>query len=140
MRSSRVVRGVCACLLVGWLGVGLALAGLLMELASSDGLLRYPQAARLGQPDFVAEAWAAGRLGHRALYHTPDAWRRVLSWYARRYAFELDRKPELKGGCFHTTTTEAWLRLQHTFRLTLCSGTAGTTILVERSLGLMGIR
>ena len=84
-------------LTAGWLVVGLAWAGLLIELGQSDGLVRYPGAVRLTEPEFRLDFLSKGYFRQSGVYHTADAWPQVLNWYARYLKLDLDRRPQLTG-------------------------------------------
>jgi len=122
-------------LTAGWLVVGLAWAGLLIELGQSDGLVRYPGAVRLTEPEFRLDFLSKGYFRQSGVYHTADAWPQVLNWYARYLKLDLDRRPQLTGNCFHVGDTDAMI-IRQSMGVTLCSQAAGTTIFVNRTLTL----
>jgi hypothetical protein len=136
MKISIGLGAVCSALVTGGLVVGLAWAVLFLELGRSDGLVRYPQAGRLSPPTFRLQAGAAGQIRERRVYSTPDAWRKVLAWYARKFDLELERKPEMRGGCFQTADTAAWGIIQRNISITLCLRNSSTMIVIDRSLNL----
>ena len=137
MQISPVARFVVAGLTAGWLAVGLAGAGLLIELGQSDGLVRYPGAVRLTGPQFQFDALPKGHVRQYAVYHTADTWTQVLSWYARYLKLDLDRRPRLSGNCFHFTDTDAWTIARQSIGVTLCSQANGTRVFVSRQFVLL---
>ena len=134
MKIPLAARLVLFGLTAGWLAVGLALAGLLVGLGQSDGLVRYPEAVRLTELEFQLDALPRGHVRQYGIYHTTDTWTQVLSWYAHNLKLDLDRRPRLTGNCFQVTDTDARLIIRQSIGITLCPQTTGTTIFVNRVL------
>jgi len=137
MKISPAVRFVSFGLAASWLAVGLAWAGLLIELAQSDGLVRYPGAVRLTAPEFRLDSLPDGYIRQSVIYQTADTWTGVFRWYARRLKVNLDRRPQLKGDCIQFTDTDDWLIIRQSIGVTLCSRAAGTTVFINRHLALL---
>jgi hypothetical protein len=127
---------VSLALVTGGLVVGFAWAILFLELGRSDGLVRYPEAERLTPAAFRLHVGAVGQISERSVYYTADTWRHVLGWYARTFDLELDREPQIRGGCFDTADTAAWGILRQDISITLCLRNSGTMIVIHRTLNL----
>lgn len=136
MNISPAARFVSFGLAVGWLIVGLAGAGPLIELAESDGLVRYPGSARLNNSEIRLDSWPNGRIQQAVVYHTADTWPQVLAWYVRYLKADLDQRPRLTGDCFQFTDADAGLMIRQNIRITLCSRAVGMTIFVNRQIVL----
>ncbi len=137
MQISPVARFVIVGLTAAWLAVGLAWAGLLVQLEQSDGLLRYPGAVRLTAPGFQLDSLPKGHVRQYVIYHTADTWTRVLNWYARYLKLDLDRRARLSGNCFHFTDIDAWMSIRQSIGVTLCSQAGGTRIFISRQFVLL---
>jgi hypothetical protein len=138
MNISPVARLAGVGLATGWLSLGLAVAGLLVGLGQSDGLMRYPGAVRLASSEFRLDSLPQGRVRQHVVYHTPDPWRPVFIWYVDYLKLELDRVPRLRGGCLHFAHTDAGSIVRQSLQVTLCSRAAGTLISVNRQSALSG--
>ena len=136
LTAEAVVRLVAGALAMLSLAVVPAWAGLIAGQAHSDGQLRYARAARLAPPELRWDTGLGGQVRLHSVYHTPDSWTQVLSWYARQLRLDLDRRPRLRGNCFHFAQSQARLFIQQNIAATVCSDAAGTTIFMERSLSL----
>jgi hypothetical protein len=136
MKFSVGLRAVSLALVMGGLVVSIAWAVLFLELGRSDGLVRYPEAGRLTPPVFRLHAGAVGQVSERRVYYTTDVWRQVLGWYARKYDLELDRKPQMRDGCFQTADTAGWGLFRQNVSITLCLRNSGTMIVINRTLNL----
>ena len=136
MKSTSIGYSLGMALVAGWIVVGLVCASPFQALATSDGGLQYPGATRLRAPTVSLSAGTAGQIKQRSMYYSTEGWRQVLGWYAGLFDLELDRKPQLRGDCFQTTATEAWIVVRQTISLTLCSRYSRTTIFIDRTLSL----
>ena len=136
MKIPLAARLVIVGLTAGWLVVSLAGAGLLIGLGQSDGLVRYPGAGRLTEPEFQLDSLRKGHVRQYVVYHTADTWTQVLNWYTRYLKLDLDRRPRLTGNCFQITDTDTEMIIRQTIGVTLCSQAGGTRVFVHRRLAL----
>ena len=122
-------------LTAGWLMVGLAVAGLIGGLIWSESLARYPGAGRLAAAPLGLDTLPKGTISQHSAYQTADDLPQVLGWYARRFVLGHD---EPQGdNCITMTRVNAYLFLQHSLAVTLCSHPKRTLIFVNRSLAVL---
>ncbi len=138
MNSSLAARLIILGLATGWLIPVLAMAGLLIGLGQSDGLVRYPGAVRLARSELRLDSLPKGRVQQHLVYHTADAWRQVFIWYVDHLKLELDRVPRPTGHCRYFTHTDAGPFIRQSLQIRLCSRAAGTMISINRQLALQG--
>ena len=128
-------RSITFGVIAGWLIIGLAVAGLLVGLIRDESLVRYPGAKRLAAVPFGLDTLPKGIVSQHSAYQTADDLPQVLVWYAQRFGLGHD-EPEGEN-CITMTQVNAYLFLQHSFAVTLCSHPDRTLIFVNRSLAVL---
>ena len=135
IQVSRAARSIQFGLTAGWLIVGLAVASLLVGLIRSDSLTRYPGVERLAATPLGLDTLLKGAISQNSAYQTADDLPQVLGWYARN--FGLGHDVPQGDNCITMTRVNAYLFLQHSLAVTLCSHPDRTLIFVNRSLAVL---
>lgn len=128
-------RSIMFGVVAGWLIVGLAVAGLLVGLIRDESRVRYPGAGRLAAAPLGLDTLPKGAISQNSAYQTTDDLPQVLGWYAQNLGLGHDAPQG--DNCVTMTRVNAYLFLQHSLAVTLCSHPDRTLIFVNRSLAVL---
>jgi hypothetical protein len=116
--------------------LALACASLWVGLSQSDGLVRYPTAARLAPTSLKLDTWLRGYISQSSAYQTDDDPMQVLRWYIGHNGLDQSRSGPAFDNCWTLTQVEEQFLIQQNLAVTICAESKSTLIFVSRSLVL----